>query len=148
VAGLWSVQTFQHFPPEVFRRAKREIERVAKADFIAEIYNLNPAWVLGLIYSLAGRRLHRRGRKGVMEVNRLSAGALREAWRDFRPADNGLSVAYSELFFHPDLRIRPRRYPLRLEEWISTRAPWLARSIARQLHLGIVSGRSRMDARR
>jgi hypothetical protein len=142
IAGVWSVQTFQHMPDGVFERAKAEVDRVLREDFRIETSNLNPAWLHRAVYRLAGRRLHRGGRVGEMELRRHSAREWAAAWSDFRPGRQRLSTGYSELFFHPDLHCLPRRYPIRLER-VLARLPALARLIARQVDVVVESVRAR-----
>lgn len=137
IAGAWSVQMFQHLPEDVASRAKRELDRVLMAAFRAEFYDLNPAPLLRLLYRCAGHRLHRRGSVGPMDVNRRSLSDWRRFWRDFRAGAVRVGGGYSELFFHPDLRLLPRRYPEALERVLSRRAPRLAGLIARQLDVSL-----------
>jgi ubiquinone/menaquinone biosynthesis C-methylase UbiE len=139
LAGVWSIQTFQHMPERVLAQAKSELDRVLREDFSIEMSDLNPGLLLRIVYRLAGRRLHRRGRMGEMELSRRTAREWTRIWSDFRRGRCRLSTGYSELFFHPDLHLRPRRYPLRLERalgWL----PMLARMIARQVDVRIAGG--------
>jgi len=137
MTGLWSVQTFQHFPPEVLRAVLKELERVLRAACVIEAYNLQPAALHRLLYRLLGKRLHCRGRLGEMELNRLTARQWSDLWRTFRGGRSQIRTGYSELWFHPDLRLRPRRYPVRLEEALGGHAPMLASLIARQAQVRV-----------
>jgi len=139
IAGIWSVQVLQHLPDLALRQAQEEMNRVLDDRFFLEMCNLNPAFLLRLAYRVAFRKLHRHGRAGEIELNRLSAREWLEIWRPFRPGSTDVSVAYSELFFHPDLRIRPSRYPLRLERYLAERAGRVAKLIARQVHVRVAS---------
>jgi len=139
VTGLWSVQAFQHMPERVLERATAELDRTLRDDFRMEISNLNPALAHRIIYRLAGRRLHRQGRVGEMELSRRTGREWAAVWRDFRGARSRVFVGYSELFFHPDLGVRPREYPLRLERALA-RVPAIARLIARQVDVRVESG--------
>lgn len=139
IAGVWSIQVFQHLPAEVFERAKAELERVLTDKFVLELCNLNPAWVNRASYRLVGRRLHRTGHGGKLELNRLSGAEWLDRLRDFRPTVTR-STDYSELFFHPELRLRPRPYPLKLEDFVASRMPMLAAATARQVHVRLVEG--------
>lgn len=139
IAGLWSVQVFQHMPDNVLKRAKAELDRAMRDDGRIEMSNLNPAPLHRLLYRLAGRRLHRQGRVGEMELIRRSAREWAEVWSDFRRGRARIETGFSELFFHPDFHLRPRRYPLRLEGILAGRAPALAGLIARQVDLRIAS---------
>lgn len=140
VAGLWSVQVFQHMPDGVLERAKAELDRVLRDPFRMEISNLNPALLHRVVYRLTGRRLHRRGPIAEMELTRRSAREWTTLWGDFRPGRTRVRAGYSELFFHPELRLRPRVYPLWLERVIAGGAPPLAGLIARQIDMCVESG--------
>lgn len=137
MTGLWSVQAFQHFPQEVLRAVLHELERVLKAACVIEVYNLHPAALHRTLSRLLGKRLHGRGPLGEMELNRLAVREWVEVWRTFRGGRSQIHAGYSELFFHPDLRLRPRRYPTRLEAALAGYAPALASLIARQAQLRI-----------
>lgn len=141
ISGGWSVQVFQHFPPEILRRVQDELERVLKDDFEMEIYNLNLPWLHRLIYPLFGKRLHRTGKEGEMMFNRYPAREWTAIWRKFRNGAPIITHRYSELFFHPEFHLRPDRYPLGLEDFLATRAPGLAALFARQLGLHLEAGR-------
>jgi ubiquinone/menaquinone biosynthesis C-methylase UbiE len=132
ISGLWSVQTIQHFPDAVFDCFEREMTRILDSTFIIEIYNLNPALLYRLIYSLLCKQLHIRGRIGAMELNRLSVKEWMNKFGKFRSGPVKTSHGYSELFFHPDFHLRPTTYPLKLEKWITARLPGIASLIARQ----------------
>ena len=132
IAGVWSAQAFQHFPEPTFLEAQRELDRVLKKDFLLELYHLHPAPMVRAISRLRGKRLHLRGRCGPFETNRLSFSEWRSRWASFRGGRFELCCGYSELFFHPELGIRPRPYPAGLERFLALRAPALAGVIARQ----------------
>jgi uncharacterized protein YbaR (Trm112 family) len=138
VSGVWSVQALQHMPDDVLARTRNELDRVLRDDFRIEIANLNPSLLLRAAYRLRGKRLHRRGRTDTMELNRRTAWEWATIWRDFRPGRSRVSTRHSELFFHPDLFLRPRPYPLRLERALS-RVPLLPGLIARQVDVAVVS---------
>lgn len=139
ISGLWSVQVFQHFPPEVLHSVLAELHRVMRDEFVMELYNLNPALFHRAIYRLFGKRLHCSGKVGPMELTRLAAEEWAAFWRPFRGGRTQISCGYSELFFHPDLRIRPRRYPIGLEEALVTKVPRLAALFARQVRVRVMS---------
>lgn len=104
IAGVWSVQAFQHFPAPVLRDVLKELDRVLDKAFEIEIHNLNPAWLLRAVYRLFGKQFHRAGKTTHMELNRLSADEWNAVWEQFRSGKTDISCGYSELFFHPDLR--------------------------------------------
>ena len=139
ISGVWSVQAFQHFPEPVLKRAQSELERVLMDEFLLEIYNLNPGWVHRILYRLVGKRLHCRGKTGEMDLNCLSAEEWIDFWRDFRGGSVKLSHGYSELFFHPNFRLRPSRYPVELENTFATHVPKLAALFARQVQVRVES---------
>ena len=139
ISGLWSVQVFQHFPPDVLFSVLGELHRVLKDEFVMELYNLNPALFHRAIYRLFGKRLHCRGKVGPMELTRLSAEEWVAFWRPFRGGRTQITCGYSELFFHPDLRIRPRRYPIGFEEALVANVPRLTALFARQVQVRVVS---------
>lgn len=139
IAGLWSVQAFQHFPAPVLRDVLKELDRVLDESFAIEIHNLNPAWLLRAVYRLFGKRLHRGGKTAHMELNRLSADEWNAVWQQFKRGKADISCGYSELFFHPDLRLRPRRYPVKLEQALAAHAPGVAALFARQVRTQIRS---------
>jgi uncharacterized protein YbaR (Trm112 family) len=137
IAGVWSVQAFQHFPADVLSSVLRELHRVLQERFAMEIYNLHPALFLRAVYRLFGRRLHCHGATTYMELNRLSPKKWRGIWKQLRGGQPRMSHGYSELFFHPDLRCRPRPYPERLETALAAYAPLLAGLFARQGRISI-----------
>jgi hypothetical protein len=130
--GLWSVQTFQHFPPQVMDAVIGEAVRLAGPGGLeAEIVNLQPVWFVRAVHTLVGRGYLTRGSNGKFYLHRRRASELMQL---FGPVARDLEVRYSELFFHPDLFIRwRRRYPSALERWLSARSA--ARWVARQIHV-------------
>lgn len=139
ISGVWSVQVFQHFPERVLTRVKGELDRVLRDEFVMEIHNLNPAWLHRVIYRLFRKELHCRGKIGSMELNRLSAEEWKGVWEEFRAGRSQISHGYSELFFHPNFHVRPRLYPLRLEEALVRHRPKLAALVARQVQVRVES---------
>lgn len=131
-SGLWSVQAFQLFPEPVFQRVQAELDRVLRKEFRMELHHLHPAPFYRLLYRLRGKRLHRRGRAGPFETNRLLPEEWIRRWDSFRGGRFKVSTGYSELFFHPELGVRPRPYPSGLERFLCLRAPAFASLFARQ----------------
>jgi len=137
MAGVWSVQAFQHFPDVVLVGAQTELARVLRERYVMEIYSFMPALALRLIGRLKGHPLQRQGQWGEMELRRLPPRAWAEVWRNFRNGTTHITHGYSELFFHPSLGWQPRRYPLALEQCLATCLPWLAGLFAHQAHVRI-----------
>ena len=132
ISGVWSVQAFQLFPELVFRKMQEELDRVLKPRFLLESHHLHPAPLYRILYRLRGKRLHLRGRCGPFETNRLTLYEWRSRWASFRKGTLEITGGYSELFFHPEMGLRPRPYPVGLERWLASRVPALAGTIARQ----------------
>jgi uncharacterized protein YbaR (Trm112 family)/ubiquinone/menaquinone biosynthesis C-methylase UbiE len=139
VSGAWSVQVLQHMPAGVLERAIAELDRVMADEGRIEISNLNPGLFQRAAYHLAGRRLHLRGAVGEMELTRRSAAEWRAVWRAFRPGRARVVTGYSELFFHPDLHVRPRPYPAALERALAAARP-VAGLFARQVDVVVTCG--------
>lgn len=133
MAGAWSVQAFQHFPEAVCRSVMGELERVLGRLYTVEIWNLNPAPFLRAVYRLCRKPYPLKGTVGWMELNRLSADEWAHLWTSFRQGRGRVSSAFSELFFHPDLRLSPRRYPIGLERALTRRWPAVSGLFARQV---------------
>jgi len=142
VSGVWSAQAFQLLPEPVFQKMQGELDRVLKPRFLLEAHHLHPAPLYRLLCRLRGKRLHLRGRCGPFETNRLSLSEWRSRWASFRKGRIEMSYGYSELFFHPEMGLRPRPYPVALERWLASHAPALAGIIARQGILRVETARS------
>lgn len=136
ISGVWSVQVFQHFPSLTLDAVKKELKRVTKPTSTYEIYNLHPAWIERFLYRIAGRKYHTSGTVGLMELNRLTVKEWLNFWSDLSDGQQ-VTFGYSELFFHPNFRLRPRPYPLETEYLLTTAFPGLASLIARQSHVKI-----------
>ena len=132
ISGVWSAQAFQLFPDPVFSKMQRELDRVLKARFLLESHHLHPSPMYHALYRMRGKRLHVRGRCGPFETCRLTLPEWSGRWSSFRNGKVRITGGYSELFFHPEMGIRPRPYPMRLEQWLASRVPALAGIIARQ----------------
>lgn len=137
ISGIWSVQVFQHFPEAIFKKAKQEIHRVLKDKFIVEIINLNPSLLLRIISRLWKRKFSPCKDMGDMELNRLSAKELKKAWSDFEQMIS-VKFSYSELFFQPPYL--KWQYPA-ITERVILRFPQIAKHIARQIHLELITKR-------
>lgn len=139
VSGAWSVQTLDLLPPPVLAAAFDQLDRVLRDEFMIETHTLNPAPVHRAIYRMLGKRFHRIGKAAHMELHRRSAREWTALWAPFRDGATEITAGYSELFFHPDLRLRPTRYPIELERAVAAYAPSLASLFARQVRMKIRS---------
>lgn len=131
-SGIWSVQAFQHFPPQVMSVVLQECRRLAKPSGLkAEIVNQHPVVFVKVIYALFRRPYVVCGTDGRFFLHRRKAGELRDL---FQPIARGLEIDYSELFFHPDVLLRWNRlYPRALEAALEKSG--LGRGLARQIHI-------------
>lgn len=139
ISGVWSVQVLQHFPQVVLAAVQEELDRVLSDEFFLEIHNLNPAVLYRLAHFVAGQSFCRRGHMGSMERNCYTMKEWNELWRFFRKGRVETSGSYSELFFHPDLHLCVRPYPLLLEECFARLVPKFAALFARQVQVRIES---------
>jgi len=139
LSGIWSVQVTQHFPDSVMHSFLEESGRVLKERFLLEIYNLNPAILLKVFYKLLGKKFHIKGKSGKTVFNRLNAQELVVLWRSIK-REVKFSFGYSELFFHPDMYIKPQARAIEFIENFFNKAPWLSRFFSRQIQIKISSG--------
>lgn len=139
ITGLWSVQTFQHLPGPALESALREVDRVMRDEFQIEVYNLNPSLARRIGYSLKGTILRRRSAREHFYMNWLSAKQWAQVWEKVRAGATTISRGYSELFFHPEVGLRPKPYPIRWERNIGKYGSGLAALFARQSQLNIRS---------
>jgi ubiquinone/menaquinone biosynthesis C-methylase UbiE len=99
--GYWTVQTLQHIP--AFERALEEAERVLRPNGLFACYALNRARLIELVYRLSGKQYHVRGtRAGSFYLARGSAEERRVVERVF---GSRVTSRYTELLFHPELRL-------------------------------------------
>ncbi|MBM4133121.1 MAG: methyltransferase domain-containing protein [Nitrospira sp.] len=144
VAGVWSVQMLQHVPQASRAAVVAEVDRIVRDGGAVEIWNLNPAMILRGLYWFLRKNFVRHGLVGAMELHRLSSEEWRGVWAGFRPGLAQWTSLYSELFFHPDLHLTPRRYPLWLEQMIERYVPGVASGLARQAGLRFRSVQNRV----
>lgn len=135
-SGIWSVQVTQHFPDSVMSSFFFEVKMVLKKRFLIEIYNLNPALFLKILYKILGKKFHVKGRIANITLNRLNENELVAIWRGIFGTAK-LEFEYSELFFHPDLQFRPNGKWIEFVENIFRRVPCINRFISRQVQIKI-----------
>jgi ubiquinone/menaquinone biosynthesis C-methylase UbiE len=128
--GYWSVQTLQHIPG--FEQVIREAHRVLRPEGQFACYSLNRAKLVEIAYRLMGRSYHVRGmRPGSFY---LARGSAEEASVIGRVFGSRVTSRYSEVLFHPDLKLRTGRaasWVGMADAYLSSRMPLLA-CIARQ----------------
>lgn len=139
LSGIWSVQVTQHFPGSVMASFLKDAKRVLKMSFLMEIYNLNPALLIKVLYKLLGKKIHLKGKIENMTLNRLSAVELFEIWQDVS-LNTKFKIGYSELFFHPDLHFRPQGRFIEFMENSFNRMPGLSQIFSRQVQIIISKG--------
>jgi ubiquinone/menaquinone biosynthesis C-methylase UbiE len=128
--GYWSVQTLQHVPD--FERALREAHRVLRSDGQFACYSLNREKLIELVYRLLGKSYHVRGKRpGSFYLARGSAEEARTVSRVF---GSSVTTRYTEVLFHPDLRLHTGAASSRVgraDAYLSSGTPMFA-SVARQ----------------
>lgn len=143
--GYWSVQTLQHVPD--FEKALREAHRVLRSGGQFACYSLNHEKLIELLYRLFGKSYHLRGRRsGSFWLSRASAEDVRMAGRVF---GSSVTSRYSEVLFHPDLRLhtgsassRVGRVDASLSSGSRTLA-WVARQRSYHTRKAAVGGQAR-----
>lgn len=145
LSGIWSVQVTQHFPASVMASFFKDARRVLRTSFLMEIYNLNPALLIRVLYKLSGKKLHLKGKIENLTLNRLNAVELFKIWKDDF-FDSKFKIGYSELFFHPDLHLKSQGRYIAFFENFFNRIPGLSRLFSRQIQIIISNGsfRSRL----
>ena len=99
--GFWTVQTFQHIPD--FNKACSEAYRVLKKDSLFVNYSLHYTPFIKLIYSVFGKYYHKSGKlDGCFILNKASNEQYNQLAEIF---DNKVDNYYTEILFHPDLKI-------------------------------------------
>jgi ubiquinone/menaquinone biosynthesis C-methylase UbiE len=128
--GYWSVQALQHIPD--FEQAVQEAHRILRPNGIFASYSLNRARMIELIYRLVGRPYHVAGKRpGSFHLSRASSWQAEVVSRVFGSA---VASRYTEILFHPDLRLSTGGETSRIarvDAVLSNRTPLLA-PIARQ----------------
>lgn len=136
ITGLWSVQVTQHFPQEVMDEFIKSLERVLKGTYLVEIYNLNPSKWVRWVYAVRKRKFHLKGMQGLVLINKLDGKELVNLWRPFVKSGR-MWIDYSEIFFHPDLRLRSQNHFVLFCENILNKWKWFASFFSRQISIHI-----------
>lgn len=99
--GCWSVQAFQHI--SAFEQAVKEARRILRPRGEFACYSLNRAAAIEAVYRLAGRKYHVEGATSSFYLARASAEQADVVSRVF---GSPVASRYTEVLFHPDLRLR------------------------------------------
>ena len=99
--GYWSVQALQHIPN--FEEAVREAHRVLRPNGAFVCYSLNRSRLVELVYRLMGRSYHVRGKRP--DSFWLARGSAEEAQTVANVFGSSVTSRYTEVLFHPDLRL-------------------------------------------
>lgn len=119
--GYWTVQTLQHIPG--FKEAITEAHRVLRPDGQFACYSLNRAKAVEIAYRLMGRSYHVRGKRP--ESFYLARGSAEEANIVGRVFGSPVKSRYTEVLFHPDLKLRTGR----AASWIGMADAYLSGSM-------------------
>jgi SAM-dependent methyltransferase len=103
--GYWSVQALQHIPS--FARTVEEAVRVLRRGGHFACYALNRSPLMAAAYRLTGRTYHVRGKRPGGFY--LARGSTEEARIVRRVFGSPVTTRYSELLFHPDLKLHTGR---------------------------------------
>ena len=127
--GYWSVQALQHIPR--FDQAVQEAHRVLRPRGEFACYSLNRAMLIEAVYRVMGKPYHVHGkRSGSFHLARASAEQESVVSRVF---GSRVRNRYTEVLFHPDLRLHTGAEGSRvgaLDSLVSGSAPvlsWVAR---------------------
>lgn len=99
--GYWSVQALQHIPH--FEEAVREAHRVLRPNGVFACYSLNRSRLIESAYRLMGRSYHVHGKRP--DSFWLSRGSAEEARTVRGVFGASVTSRYTEVLFHPDLRL-------------------------------------------
>lgn len=139
ISGVWSVQVTQHFVDSVFDVFLSELKRILKKRYLIEVYNLNPALFHRILYRIIGKKMHIKGEWNGIWLNLYNRNELLRKWQNLSSSAK-LNFGYSELFFHPYLRLRfQNRYVVLMESFFA-KMPQLAHLFARQIDIKFSSG--------
>ena len=127
--GYWSVQALQHIPD--FEQAVTEAHRVLQPGGQFACFSLNRARLIEFAYRLTGRQYQVRGKRpGSFYLTRASA---EEAGVVERVFGSRVTSRYTEVLFHPDLRLHTGEAASwigRADRYLSSSLPlfaWMAR---------------------
>ena len=100
----WSVQTLQHVPD--FVKCVEEAKRILSGEGRFLNYSLNREKAVQILYRVFGKNYVVEGYTGSMFLSRASETQISQIEKVF---DNPVEKRFSEVLFHPDLRLKTGR---------------------------------------
>ena len=100
----WSVQTLQHVPD--FVKCVEEAKRILSGEGRFLNYSLNREKAVEILYRVFGKNYVVEGYTGSMFLSRASVTQISQIEKVF---DNPVEKRFSEVLFHPDLRLKTGR---------------------------------------
>ena len=98
---VWTVQTLQHIPK--YSNAIKNIYKIIKEDGYLYNYNLNINYVVRIIYKLFNKKYLIKGYNNDFYLERSNKNQKKVIKKIFK---NKITTRYTELLFHPDLKIK------------------------------------------
>jgi|LakMenE01Jun11ns_1017448.scaffolds.fasta_scaffold9865799_2 ubiquinone/menaquinone biosynthesis C-methylase UbiE len=98
--SVWSVQTFQHIPD--YTKAVKNTYRILKDGGTFFDYNLNENQIVKFIRNIMGKQYMIKGTTHLFYLNRSISSKIKIIKKIFK---NNVHFRYSEILFHPDLKI-------------------------------------------
>jgi ubiquinone/menaquinone biosynthesis C-methylase UbiE len=98
---VWTVQTLQHIPK--YLNAIKNIYKIINADGYLYNYNLNINYIVKIIYKLFNKKYLIKGYNNDFYLERSNINQKKIIKKIFK---NKIVTRYTELLFHPDLKIK------------------------------------------
>jgi ubiquinone/menaquinone biosynthesis C-methylase UbiE len=98
---VWTVQTLQHIPK--YSNAIKNIYKIIKEDGYLYNYNLNINYFVRIIYKLFNKKYLIKGYNNDFYLERSNKNQKKIIKKIFK---NKITTRYTELLFHPDLKIK------------------------------------------
>ena len=98
---VWTVQTLQHIPK--YSNAIKNIYKTLKEDGYLYNYNLNINYIVRIIYKIFNKKYLIKGYNNDFYLERSNKNQKKIIKKIFK---NKITTRYTELLFHPDLKIK------------------------------------------
>ena len=98
---VWTVQTLQHIPK--YSNAIKNIYKIIKEDGYLYNYNLNINYIVKIIYKIFNKKYLIKGYNNDFYLERSNKNQKKIIKKIFK---NKITTRYTELLFHPDLKIK------------------------------------------